>query len=99
MPSARGTALAQLLGAHMLSLLALEPDFDRAALLRVVVDEHVRVPLTIADSIDHAFDAIDRCIPDVILLSALTPAPDEARLVERLRALPEWAYVATLMWP
>jgi CheY-like chemotaxis protein len=81
------------------SLLALEPDFDRAALLRVVVDEHVRVPLTIVDSIEGAFAAIDRGAPDIILLSALTPASDEAQLVERLRALPKSAYVQTLITP
>ena len=70
----------------MPSVLAIEPDFQRAALLRAIADEHVRSPLTLVDSIDAALGAIERRIPELILISPLIRPQDEAQLVARLRA-------------
>jgi len=83
----------------MPSVLAIEPEFDRAALLRGLADEHVRGPLTLVESVDAALDAIDRRVPEVILISPLMPPQEEAQLVARLRALPKAIRVQTLITP
>ncbi len=83
----------------MLSVLAIESDEEQAALLRDLVARQIHGHLTLVDSIDAAFAAIDRCVPNLILVSALMPARDETELISRLRSLPRLASVEMLFTP
>lgn len=81
------------------SVLAIEPRREQAALLRQLVDQEIHGELTLVDSIAGAAAAIERRIPDLILISALMAPREEAKLIDRLRALPETAGVRMLFTP
>ena len=81
------------------TVLAIEPHPDRAVRLREVTEPHVPDSLTLVDSLGAAFAAMDRRVPEVVLISPLMPPDEEAELIERLRALPRTLYVQTLMTP
>jgi hypothetical protein len=55
--------------------------------------------LTLVDSLGAAVAAMNRRVPEVVLISPLMPPDEEAELIERLRALPRTLYVQTLMTP
>jgi hypothetical protein len=81
------------------SVLAIEPCPERAAALRAVADDHVPDALMLVDSVDQAFAAMERRVPEVILISPLLPPADEAELIARLRVLPRALHVQTLITP
>ena len=81
------------------SLLAIEPRRDAAAVLRGLVDERIDGNLTVVDSIGAAVAAINRRVPELILVSPLLAPKDEAELFARLRALPDGRFVQTLITP
>ncbi len=83
----------------MPSVLAIEPIPDRAAALRAVAQERVPNALTLVTSVDGAIAAMERRVPEVILISPLIPPADEAELIARLRFLPKTLYVQTLITP
>jgi hypothetical protein len=83
----------------MSCVLAIDSDRGRAAVLRTVAAEQVDGDLKVVDTIDQAIAAIDQRPPEVILVSALMPPQDEARLIERLRVLPQGVFVQTLVSP
>jgi hypothetical protein len=83
----------------MLSVLAIESHEEQATLLRDLVARQIRGHLTLVDSVDAAFVAIDRRIPNLILVSALMSPRDEAELISRLRTLPRLASVEVLFTP
>jgi len=80
-------------------LLAIEPRAETASALRGLVAERIDGTLTLVDSVDEAVAAIDRQMPEVILVSPLLAPKDEAELFARLRALPNGRYVQTLITP
>jgi CheY-like chemotaxis protein len=77
----------------MLSVLAIESHPEQAALLRDLVGRQARGEITLVDSIDAACEAIDRRVPDLILLSGEMPVHDEVHLISQLRARPRTALV------
>jgi hypothetical protein len=83
----------------VLSVLAIESHEEQAALLRDLVARQIHGLLTLVDSVDAAFVAIDRRIPNLILVSALMSPRDEAELISRLRKLPRLASVDVLFTP
>ena len=83
----------------MLSVLAIEPHREQAALLRNLVANQIHGQLTLVDSTDAALAAIDRRAPNLILLSALLPPVEEDELITRLRSLPALASVDVLFTP
>jgi hypothetical protein len=66
-------------------VLALEPDRDQAARLRVIVSS-LGADLVLAGSAAAAFEALGARVPDLILTPALLSSRDESILAERLRA-------------
>lgn len=83
----------------MSSVLAIEPYPDRAAALREAAGTQAAEALTLVDSLDDAVAAIERRVPEVILISPLMPPAEEAELIARLRVLPKNLYVQTLITP
>lgn len=83
----------------MPSVLAIEPYPERAAALRAVAQAHVPDAMTLVDSVDDAIAAMERRVPEVILISPLIPPAEEAELIARLRFLPKKLYVQTLITP
>jgi len=81
------------------SLLAIEPRRETASALRGLVDERVDGRLTVVESVDQAVAAINRQVPELILVSPLLAPKDEAELFARLRALPNGRFVQTLITP
>ena len=80
-------------------MLAIESHAGRAEALRALVDERVREPLTVVDSVEAALASISQRVPEVILISPLMRPQDEAELVARLRGLPKASFVQTLIAP
>src|SRR3990170_8500387 len=71
----------------MALVLAIEPDIRQANILKHIVRELVLADLIVVESRDAAVAAIDRQIPDVILLTALMSPRDEDEVVSHLRRL------------
>ncbi|HEY5617939.1 MAG TPA: hypothetical protein VIK60_08335 [Vicinamibacterales bacterium] len=67
------------------SILAIEPDPDRAKVLTQLVHDYVDANVVVSASADVAVAVIARRMPELILLSALTPPGDERSLVAFLR--------------
>src|SRR5262245_44467058 len=97
-PSRAGTRLAvPVTGTiNMGSVLAIEPSADRAAKLRAVAQPHFGDSLTLVDSVNSAFAAMHRSVPQLILISPSLPPDKKAELIAGLRALPHTTAVQTL---
>lgn len=80
-------------------ILAIEPDRRQASQLSATVRAHLRAELIVAESAGPALAALGDRVPDLILLSALLPARDEAAVAERLRLDAAAAHVQTLTIP
>src|SRR5262245_46517215 len=80
-------------------ILAIEPNRRQASALSATVRAHLRAELIVAESAGPALAALGDRVPDLILLSALLPARDEAAVAERLRVDPAAAHVQTLTIP
>src|SRR5688500_20216819 len=87
MPPAPYTSLARDSGGSVALVLAIEPDIRQGTILKRIVRELVGADLVLVESRDAAIAAIDRQIPDVILVTALLSPRDEDELVSHLRAL------------
>lgn len=82
-----------------MTVLALESDPTRAAMIRQVVHHMVREDVTVVPSLDGALQALQTSTPDVLLLPALLSPVDEADLVSALRELPDAGHVEMLITP
>jgi hypothetical protein len=82
-----------------MTVLAFESDPDQAAAIRHIVCGRVRANLTLVPSVGHALEALSTRAPDLVLLSPLVSAREEAELLSFLRALPSGAHVETLITP
>jgi hypothetical protein len=69
------------------SILALEPDPDRAKALTHLVHEYVDANVVVSASADVAVSVLSRRMPQLILLSAFTPPADERSLMTFLRGV------------
>ena len=68
-------------------IVAIEPDGRQAAQLTTLARSLLSVKLIVVDSTERAIAEIDRCVPDLILTSALLSGSDENALADRLRGL------------
>jgi CheY-like chemotaxis protein len=80
-------------------ILAIEPDADRASLLRQLVRENLDADVVITSSADAAITAMSRNQPDLILTSMLLGASQEQDLVAHLRATPSVRHLPVLTIP
>ena len=83
----------------MALILAIEPDVTQAVILRQVISELVPADLCLVDSKAAALSALEKNVPNLILISAALPAHEEQELVAHLRATAERASQQTLMIP
>ena len=68
------------------SALAVEPDASQAESLERMLNERIGGTLRVVGSTDEAFAALERRLPDLILVSPLLAPPDEEQIVARLAA-------------
>lgn len=80
-------------------ILAVEPDADRGALLRHLVQESLNTDVVLATSADDAIAAMTAEPPDLILTSMLLPASDDQYLLAYLRATPSLDHLPVLTVP
>ena len=80
-------------------MLAIEPHQGQAGILREDVGNKTRTKLTVVNSMVEALTAIDDQMPELVLLSALTPPHEESQLIARLRNLPQATAPEILMIP
>jgi CheY-like chemotaxis protein len=67
------------------SVLAIEPDPDRARALTKLVHDYIDAKVVVSASASVAVAVIARQVPDLILMSAFTPPHEERALIEFLR--------------
>ena len=80
-------------------ILAVQANSEQAAALEAALAESVRAQFQIADSKETALSIVDLQIPDVILLDALLPPPDEDSLLAYVRALADAGHVQVIGLP
>ena len=73
-------------------ILAVEPDRRQAAQLTSVI-RRVGAELVLADTTEHALDAIGSRVPDLVLVPALLSPQDDAALAGALRVIAAAALV------
>ena len=76
-------------------VLAIEPDFRQAAIVKRIVKEKALADITVVDSRDAAIEAMRTAMPDVLLLSALLSPRDEDELMAHLKTLDHAAHLQT----
>jgi len=83
----------------MAIILAIEPDRRQRDTLTVVVRQRVGAELILADTTEHALEAIGSRVPDLVLVPALLSPTDDAALAAALRVIAAAAHVRTLTIP
>jgi CheY-like chemotaxis protein len=81
------------------SVLAIEPDPDRAHALTQLVHDYIDAKVVVSASADVAVAVIAKRIPDLILMSAFTPPSEERTLIEFLRQTTEVNVPVLMVWP
>jgi CheY-like chemotaxis protein len=80
-------------------ILAVQPDPAQAGVLRHALHERGEGELVVVDSVHAALAAIDKDVPDVILLHQLAPPDAEDYLIAYLRIKPDAGHVQTIVIP
>src|SRR6186997_3508583 len=80
-------------------ILAIEPDRRQRDALTGVVRQRVGAELILADTTEHALEAIGNRVPDLVLVPALLAPQDDAALASALRVIAAAAHVRTLTIP
>ena len=80
-------------------ILAIEPDRRQRDALAAVVRQRVGAELILADTTEHALEAIGNRVPDLVLVPALLSPQDDAALAAALRVIAAAAHVRTLTIP
>src|SRR3954466_15416845 len=80
-------------------ILAIEPDRRQRRALDAVVHQRVGAELILADTTEHALEAIGNRMPDLVLVPALLSPQDDAALAAALRVIAAAAHVRTLTIP
>jgi hypothetical protein len=83
----------------MAIILAIEPDRRQRDTLTSVVRHSVGAELILADTTEHALEAIGNRVPDLVLVPALLSPTDDAALAAALRVIAAAAHVRTLTIP
>src|SRR2546426_5704519 len=80
-------------------VLTIEPDSSQAEASRGILASREGVELVLVTSTGAAIEAIDRQVPDLILVSALLSPRDEAEIVAHLRSIDDAGHLQTLTIP
>ena len=80
-------------------ILAVNPDPLEARALRNALSEHVKADVLLVASKEEAFTAIDKRIPELILLHAFMPPDDEEHFIAYLSKVPGAEYVQVISIP
>jgi hypothetical protein len=81
------------------SILAIEPDPDRAHALTRLVHDYIDAKLVVSASASVAVAVIARQVPELILMSAFTPPHEERALIEFLRQSNQLNVPVLMVWP
>jgi CheY-like chemotaxis protein len=80
-------------------ILAIEADPKRRILLAVLIREHVKAELLMADTVTSAIKIMGRKVPDLIVAPALLTPRDSAELMDHVKQLRAAPYVQVLTVP
>jgi hypothetical protein len=80
-------------------ILAIEADQKRRILLAVLIREHVKAELLMADSVQSAINIIGRKVPDLIIAPTLLAPQESAQLTDHVKQLDSAPYVQMLTVP
>jgi hypothetical protein len=80
-------------------VVAVEPDVRSAAALAALFDGHDQISIEVVATIGAAVDAIERCVPDLIMTTPLLRAAEEADLIARLKRIPDARHVPVVHIP
>jgi PilZ domain len=94
-----GVSTALALRTKNSTVLALEPDVERAGEVRRLVCDFAQARLTLVRSKEEFLGALDDSLPDLILLPALLAHNEESQLLEHLRSLPNGRHVQVMVTP
>ena len=83
----------------MALVLAIEPNSAQAAVLRRLLGTRADTDVVVVGSTDAAVAAIDKRVPDLVLVGALLSPRDEDPFIAHLRALPDAGHLQTLTIP
>jgi hypothetical protein len=84
----------------MALILAIEPDRKQASKVAAIVKNRLHAEIVSGDTTEHAVEALNGRVPDLILTSLLLSPKDDARLADWLRASDEAGrHVQTLVIP
>jgi CheY-like chemotaxis protein len=86
-------------GRVMPRILAIEADPKRRILLAVLIREHVKAEILMADSVKAAIKILSRKVPDLIIAPTLLSPQDGDELMETIKQLSAAPYVQTLTVP
>ena len=81
------------------SILVIEPDAERAEILRDMLGPHIDVDLRIVARAEDAIRSITDQIPDLVMTSTFLPPAEEAVLSAHLRQMPGASHVQILNVP
>jgi hypothetical protein len=81
------------------SILAIEPDPDRAHALTRLVHDYIDAKVVVSASASVAVAVIARQVPELILMSAFTPPHEERALIEFLRQSNQLNVPVLMVWP
>lgn len=84
---------------RMSYILAIQPDVEQARVLRDALDHVVEGLVVVVDSTEQALNAIDKEVPDLVLLHALISPGEDEHLAACLRALPDAHHVQAIRIP
>ena len=83
----------------MAFILAIQPDLEQAQVLRHALRAVVKGLVVVVHSKEDALNAIDKQVPDLVLLHAFMPPSEDEHLAACLRALPNAHHVQAIRIP
>jgi hypothetical protein len=80
-------------------VLVIEPDADRAGIIRDALSSYLEADLVVVKRLEDALRSIGEQIPDLVLTSTLLAPADEAALTAHFKRLPEASHVQVVNLP
>lgn len=80
-------------------VLVIEPDVERASVIREALSSYLEGDLVVVKRLDDALRSIGEQIPDLVLTSTLLAPADEAALTAHFKRLPEASHVQVVNLP
>ena len=83
----------------MADVLAVEPNAEQRSILEKILREQANATVLVVESKDAAINALQRSVPDLVLVSALLSPRDESDILDCIKELPHALHLQTLTIP